>query len=76
MLDIFRGAYGSINKDVIASALSDHVGGNFGICRHNGVLNGSEPSSTAMSCIALPAEKTIYFAKGNPCIHPYIQYRV
>ncbi len=73
---LFAQQRGKLTEDTLKEILRDHEGAPFGICRHNGCLQGRVPSHTAMSCVALPAEGRIWFCKGNPCENPYFLHIV
>lgn len=72
----FEDHRGILDEELLKTVLRDHTGGAFGICRHNGQMPGREPTLTAMSCVAMPAEGRIWFCKGNPCENPYRLYTV
>lgn len=76
MTELFEGQKGQLDEGKIKNVLRDHEGGAFAICRHNGRRPGRQPSYTAMSCVAMPAEGKIWFCKGNPCENPYTLYTV
>lgn len=76
MTKLFEEQKGQLNEETIKNILRDHEGGAFAICRHNGQRPGRQPSFTAMSCVAMPAEGKVWFCKGNPCENPYQLYTV
>jgi isopenicillin-N N-acyltransferase-like protein len=61
---------GSIEASVagVRSALADHHGHPFSICRHE---TPCEPTITAASVVLDCATRTIHYALGNPCTRPW-----
>ena len=76
MTNLFENKKGQLDEEIIKNVLRDHEGLPFAICRHNGQRPGRQPSYTAMSCVAMPAEGKVWFCKGNPCENQYHLYTV
>jgi len=79
MTALFEEHLGQLDEEKLKDVLRDHDGAPFGICRHNGSLPGlpnRAPTSTGMSCVAMPAEGRVWFCKGNPCENPYFLHTV
>lgn len=62
--------YGSITVDDIQHFLSDHSGYPSSICRHD------QSMRTVASLIAIPAQRILHVAAGNPCQNRYVTYTI
>ena len=60
--------FGSITVDDIRHFLSDHSGYPTSICRHDKSMR------TVASLIAIPAQRSLHVAAGNPCQNGYVTY--
>ena len=74
--DLMRGHKGNLSVDLMKELLQDHNNYPDSICRHaDEELRPSMQMKTVASIIAIPSEREMHIALGNPCQNEYIEYK-
>jgi isopenicillin-N N-acyltransferase like protein len=78
--ELVQSRFGSITVEEMQTVLSDHAGHPTGICRHPHAGAGDailpNTGKTVAALIAEPQTGRLFVARGNPCEHPFIEYRL